>query len=1112
MKKSPPSPHKQKTFMEAIGKSFRVLRSPAALALTTLFAVTRFASAQPTVGSVNVAGIMLCTNTEMTCTVTSSSSTITNIVLAFTTANLGGANANSVTTNVNKYTTGLGTATATFSYPLVTNVIYTHLTVTALDDTGASGSTNGLVANAPEVLDTIQPALIIEAEDYNFTNGGYMNTPADGGLALYAGQVGIQQVDFYWITDSGSPNYYRPTDSLSGLGPQCETTGDDVGLMPQKFYTALANGDSTDVPTEIGYNSTGNWLDYTRDFGSAPSNSAPAGTYNIWVFLSDDDTADPSVTLSTVTSATTTSNQTVSANLGVFNLTDTDWNNYFYVPMVDSFGNLASVNLSGHVTLRGTVAGEANIDFYMLVPAQPVLSPVLQHVSPNNAFGFTNAFTFTVGAADGAGIPEAGIQLIVNGQNVTPALNLSGSTNSWTGTFPIASNTIYTATISASNSAGLISTFPVSFDTFDPNLYQWEAVDYDYSTNNGTSVPAAQGDETNGGWISGLYIDNPEPTADTTGNLVGHLTNNSYFDYPAGILPDAANGTNGAVAQQGVDVFFATTSGEQIGYRNDLMGAQPATDYVRPKFLAAQTKFNDPNIGQYNIGWTSSGDWENYTRHYPTGKFTIYGRIAGNSAWSGSGMALVTNGFGTANQEFTALGTFADPNASGWQSYHWIPLVDSTGTPVAVNLGGLQTLKFTCGGGVNELFYMLVPYAAPTTPTLVSSYPDGKNPFETTNVFSFEVSSEAGPAIDSSGIGVVLNGVSVNGQLTFSSESTNWTVSLPILSNTLYNAIISVTNTTGEIETFFKTFDTFSVSNYMWEANDYDFTITNGTATSAQFIDNPVPSCDTTAPDQGVLAANSYFSYPENLPGTSGALAGVDFYDQSPQTVGGANDYYRLDGQGSAPSGDYVRPKFLAAQTEFGDANIAPFQLGYTSTGDWDNYTRTWPSGTFNIYGRLAGNSAYSGTKLAMVTSGVGTSIQTSNVLGTFADPDAAGWEVFHWVPMMNPTTGTMATVTLGGKATLKLICGGGDNEEAFMLVPAVAVTPTPSITAAVVSGSLSIGIPTVTGYSYTVLQSPSLNPATWTPVGTAITGDGTTHTVVETPSGATGFYKVQVQ
>lgn len=604
MKKSPQLHLATKNLVAAVGKGIRTVQSSAALALAGLFALTHMAGAQPVVGAINVAGVMLCTNSDLTCTITSPNK-ITNIVASFATESLAiGASPTAVTANLNADTVGLGTTNATVTYPLITNVVYTALTITATDDTGASGSTNALPSGAAEVLDTLQPTLVIESEDYNFNMGSYLNTPADGGFFLYQNLVGTNNVDFYWIKSTGAgPFIYRTTDQNNGLGPQCEETDNTWAIMPQKFWTQVAAGNTADVPIEIGYNSTGNWFDYTRDFGTGGSNSAPDGTYNIWAFCSDDDSGGV-FTMSLVTSDPTTSNQTTSASIGQFNLTDANWNAYYYTPMVDQYGNLASITLSGHTTLRATVIGEANLDFYMLVPSQPVLSPVLQYIYPSQPFGFTNTLTFTVGAANGAGIPQSGISLIVNGQNVTSGVNLVGSTNSWTGTFALATNAIYTATISAANSDGLVSTFPVSFDTFDPNNYIWEAVDYDFSTNTGKSLPAIQGLETNAGWVSGLYIDNPEPTGDVTANLTGHLETNSFFDYPTGVLPDLANGTNGALAQQGVDVYFQTTSGEQIAYRNDEMGSQPATDYLRPKFLAAQKALGDLNIGQFNIGWT----------------------------------------------------------------------------------------------------------------------------------------------------------------------------------------------------------------------------------------------------------------------------------------------------------------------------------------------------------------------------------------------------------------------------------------------------------------------------------------------------------------------------
>jgi hypothetical protein len=1113
------------------------LFSPAALALTLLCALTQLAGAQPTVGAINVAGIMLCTNTDLTCTITSSGApvTITNVSLSFTTTLVNGGSATSVTTNGNKFTTGLGTATATLTFPLVENVIYTEMSITALDSTGASGETNcvasELITNAPEAFDTLQPSLVIEAEDYNYTNGGYMNTPPDGGLALYTNQVGIAGVDFQWTASVGGENAsstYRPTDAVNGLGPQVETTGNNWQLMPQKFWDALANGDTTDVPMEIGYNSGGNWFDYTRDFGSASSNSAPAGLYNVYVFLSDDDAADPSIELELVTSDPTKTGQTTTAVLGQFNLTDANWNDYYYVPMTDQFGSLASITLSGHETLRCTVVGEANIDFFMLFPAVPVLTPVLVTNYPNGPYQITNQYTFEVGPANGAGIASNGITLVLNGSNVTSSLTLTGGTNGWTGTLsPLALDVVYNGVLSVTNLLGAGSSFTFSFDTFDINNFEIEAVDYDFSTNTGLALPAAQGGETNNGWISGLFIDNAIPTGDDNGGgglpLLGTLEPNSYFNWPGDFVPTPANGTNGAMAQQGVDIMVATHNGE-VYYRNDGTGMQPATDYVRPKFLAAQKALNDPNIGMVNVGWTSAGDWENYTRHYPAGTYNIYGRLAGNSAWANSTMSLVTSGVGTATQTLSLIGTFADPNANGWQSYHWIPCLDTNGNPATVTFtGDVATLQFGCGGGINDLFYMLVPYPPhayvnpPLSPVIVSTTPSGSSgtldqstPFETNTTFSFTVSSPVGTAITSSGVDVTVNGQPIAAsELTVSSSSTNYTVTFPLPSNTVETVVVNVTNSVGVSSSITKTFDTFDVNNYIVEANDYDY---NG----GLFIDDPVPTGNINTSGTGILATNSYFDTPGDI-ANSIALSNIDYYVQSDQTFAGGNNWYRADRQGSAPSGDYVRPKFLAAQTALKDANIGPFQTGYTSTGDWLNYTRHYPAGMYNIWGRIAGGAGpWKGTTISMVTSGVGTTNQTLEYLGSFADPNANGWESFHWIPLVNTNTSVTSLVTLtGDQTTLRVTCGGGVNQAYYMLVPAAAFPPSGiTIRAALVGGQISISIQTATGSTYQLMHSSILtaNAASWSAVGAAIVGDGSVHTVTESVPGAQGYYKVEVQ
>jgi hypothetical protein len=57
------------------------------------------------------------------------------------------------------------------------------------------------------------------------------------------------------------------------------------------------------------------------------------------------------------------------------------------------------------------------------------------------------------------------------------------------------------------------------------------------------------------------------------------------------------------------------------------------------------------------------------------------------------------------------LGTFSDPNANGWQTWDWVPLLNTNGQLAVVSLGGTNTLQAnnTTAVDVNANFYMLVP-------------------------------------------------------------------------------------------------------------------------------------------------------------------------------------------------------------------------------------------------------------------------------------------------------------------------------------------------------------------------------------------------------------------
>jgi hypothetical protein len=650
-------------------------------------------SVPPTISPIAINKIIFCTNTALTSTAASSGGTITNVSIVLTTSTLGSTTSTTVTNVLaSPAVTGLGTSSASINYTLTSNLIY-NVTLIASDN-------NGNIASTAASFDTIAPSLVIEAEDFNYNGGMFTNTPADGGLALYANApLGVSDIDLQKNSSGGSQSadgsYYRSGDVIIN-GYAAPDNGTE-----QKYVTAAANGDTVDVPVEVGYNTVGDWLEYTRTFGTG--GSAASGTYAIWARLATDG-AGQALNFYQVTAGQGSTSQTLN-QLGTFAFSDEDWNGFDYVPLLDTFGNLVSITLNGDETFRSTVTGNPNIDFYMMVPAVPILTPSLRFAYPDGLHIFepTNNFTFTVGPANGSNILSSGFDVVLNGVDITanPKFTLTASGSSWVGNYPIASNALYAAVISVTNTAGLSSVFTISFDTFDTANFQWEPGDYDFSTN---------------GTTGGLFIDNPVPSCDITASQTGEFATNSYFGYPEDLVPTA-------VALEGVDIGWADPQPKaQNYYRNDGVGTQPSGDYVRPQFVAAQQFFNDPNIGPFQVGYFNGGNWLNFTRHYPTNTFNVWARLAGGAGpFSGTLLSMVTSNYGTANQVSNVLGSFSDPNAVGWEAYHWIPLLDANSNKVVVSLGGLATLTLTSGNNLNAGFMMLVP-APPTaqiTPTLV---------------------------------------------------------------------------------------------------------------------------------------------------------------------------------------------------------------------------------------------------------------------------------------------------------------------------------------------------------------------------------------------------------
>jgi hypothetical protein len=277
------------------------------------------------------------------------------------------------------------------------------------------------------------------------------------------------------------------------------------------------------------------------------------------------------------------------------------------------------------------------------------------------------------------------------------------------------------------------------------------------------------------------------------------------------------------------------------------------------------------------------------------------------------------------------------------------------------------------------------------------------------NGISFNASSASGAAINSSSIGLVLNGTNVSSSLAITGSSSNKNVSYQgLLSNTVYNASITVTDAFGLTASASSYFETMWVGVppviSSWEAEDFDFT--NG-----MYYDNPT-LCNTAG------SPNCYF-------GTVG-VEGVDEH----VTGTAINHLYRPDDAvGTLIAGDYNRPDHYLAGVF--DYRIDPFV-----TGMWLNYTRDWSNGTYWVVGRLSTDVGLKGTLTLSVVSNNATS-----ELGTFSINGGLGWSTFENV-YLKDTNGNNALVTLNGKETLQLASGGNLLPNFFMLVAAQADVP----------------------------------------------------------------------
>jgi hypothetical protein len=677
--------------------------------------------------------------------------------------------------------------------------------------------------------------------------------------------------------------------------------------------------------------------------------------------------------------------------------------------------------------------GSAYFDDAALEQVSGPLPPVINNLNPQNEIFVppSGGLSFNVSSPNGFTINNSGIQVVLNGSNVSSSLVITGSASSKSVTYNgLQSNAVYNATITVTDSSSLQSSANTTFQTtwvgVPAPAYIWEAEDFDFS--------------------GGQFIDSPD-LCNAPGN------SDCYF---------------GQVGEPGVDENSDGTPPAQF-YRGaaDGIGTQPSGDFSRPNLTAADRT-------DYCINPFDNGEWVNYTRDWPASTNWIIGRFANGGAEGGDVLYSVTP------TSTNLLGYFVVSATPSWTTFQNFYLMSTDGVNRAtVVLNGKETLQLNAGvnGTANALptIFMLVS-AVTDLPILSNLYPDGQHPFESTNVLSFTVTT-AGATFPANGIQVIMDGINVSSDLVFTGSASSNHVVFPYLgTNETHSVAITITNSLGHGISVSSQFDTFNPNNYVFQAEDYDFS-------GGQYV----PSADY-QPD-----AYQYYS----------SVTNVDYHHtiNGGEPTDGSDYTYRQDGmpQGiTVDTSDFYGP-FASDQFAY------DYNLNWFGGGDWLNYTRDYPPGGYNLYARTSGAGAYT-MDFGRVTSGWGTTNQAVQPLGQFTStgPDE---NTFAWVPLTDAGGVAPVTVNITGPAnTFKVLTPTGDcYPNYFMLVPA-----SPVHLSAVRSGNnINISFHSQIGSVYRLFYRTSLTTGNWTLVNSVL-GNGSMQSATDSaPGDSVRFYTV---
>ncbi len=439
--------------------------------------------------------------------------------------------------------------------------------------------------------------LFVEAEDYNFESGKFIDNPPLSSVAgpnSYLDRVGTEGVDYHQ-TNTPTVALYRIADQV----------GTAIGTdKPRQAYldAQVTDPGVADYMANEFYNTE--WLNYTRTF--------PAGTYQVYARVAKGGTVPLVLRLDEVTSGSTSPNQTT-APLGTFSRVPTGSTSAFdFVPLVDALGREIAMPLSGARTLRLTmVSGTAamNVNYLLFVPISEVQRPFVSSVSPAAGAGsvvFNAPIQATIRNANTT-VTTTSVQLKLDGTPVTPSVTSTALGAQVSYTPSLMTTGAHTATLTFTDSASVTITNQWGFYVANQAVRGYwtfnEKPAGSFASTNAGAILDLSGNSRNGtvttetmGYVTGsLNYGNTRALAFTSGtDRVVVSDASGDFNFTGGFTFEAVVRTTGSTTTAAILAKNGTGDGEgEYWWR--LPGASGGVQRVglNGNFVSGTNRLND---------------------------------------------------------------------------------------------------------------------------------------------------------------------------------------------------------------------------------------------------------------------------------------------------------------------------------------------------------------------------------------------------------------------------------------------------------------------------------------------------------------------------------------